>query len=229
MGLKQDQALFLVPPPYSVSSRESSASEANVCPFPAPHGLSCLGAASTLTPRLLCHESWDSCLPLLSSAQLHTVGALHPAQWTSFLCGPPHPPTLASGLLHSVEQFPSPPRPWISGLIVCEEDSTLCLEPLPGSWNTPQQLHLPPWSLRQWGWTLLTRGLIPARAQVPRTEHTPGCQFGLHISASPVPVPAPATPQLWYILKRRGSALQGALGLPGWGSPAPGWRGWEGF
>lgn len=37
------------------------------------------------------------------------------------------------------------------------------------------------------GWTLLTQRSRPAHTQVPRGEHTPRCQFGLHISASPCP------------------------------------------
>lgn len=82
------------------------------------------------------------------------------------------------------------------------------------AWNTPpgsswERSSEPspslPWCLLlvEAGFFLL-RGLIIVRAQVPRFEHTPGYQFGLHISASPVsvvqffsgpgPNPAPCSP-----------------------------------
>lgn len=75
----------------------------------------------------------------------------------------------------------------------------LCLEAF--AWNTPPRLLLGvllstspslPWSLLSVEAGLSSLGgLIPAQAQVPWTEHTSGCQFGLHISASPALVPWP--------------------------------------
>lgn len=88
----------------------------------------------------------------------------------------------------------------------------LCLEAY--AWNTPPRLLLGILSTSpSLLWSLLSveaglsslRGLIPAHAQVPWTEHTSGCQFGLHISASPALCPGPAHPAaaLLYHSERR--------------------------
>lgn len=170
-------------------------------PSPAPPWTPSLGAASTLTPATSCAMSPGTVPPPHLQCSAHT-------QWAHSILpsGPPSfvvslSPTLASGLIHSVEQFPPLHARGFSGLIrlrggLHAGPGSWCLEHLPGSSWEHSSATSPSlwWSLRQGAGLFSLRGLIPARAQVPRTGHTPGCQFGLHISAPPVPVPAPPTP-----------------------------------
>jgi len=92
-----------------------------------------------------------------------------------------------------VEQYP-PTSPWIQWTYpfvrtphtVAGSDAWN----IPGlSWeHSSAPSHSLPWSLSVEAGLFSLRGLShPAHTQVPRGEHTPRCQFGLHISASPCP------------------------------------------
>lgn len=73
---------------------------------------SCLRAVSTLDPHLLLFCLWDSCLPLISSDSAYTrVGNIpSPVESLPVWSSLPLYSTLASGLIHSVEQFSPTPK-----------------------------------------------------------------------------------------------------------------------
>lgn len=118
-------------------------------------------------------------------------------QWTLFLCGllapfTPHWPVDSSILWNN-----SPPHPQVHGFsgLICvgrrthavagsrclEHSSRLLLGTLLSTFTLPP---VEPPVLRLDSFHSEVSSL-----PMPRTEHTPGCQFGLHISASP---------SLWY-------------------------------
>lgn len=114
--------------------------------------------------------------------------------WSSL----PLHPTLASGLICSVEQFLTPKSrsPWIQWTHPFVRTPHTGWKPMPGTFLSGlywEHSSAPSPSLL---WSLLSveaglfslRGLIPARVQVSRVEHTLGGQFALHISASPHPL-----------------------------------------
>lgn len=152
-------------------------------PLPSsPHGLSCLHAVPTLTlTHLLCHRVCGTVASPSSPVAQPTQGWSTPScpQWTFFLCGllsPFTPHSLASGLIHSVEQFPTPaPRSMdsVDSSVCGVEDSCCGWKPMPGtllpgaSWehfSAPSRSL--PWSLLSVEAGLFSlRGLIPAHAQ----------------------------------------------------------------
>lgn len=177
---------------------ESPASEVDV---PAPPQL----PTWTLLPPCSPHSDscpppvpsclWDSCLPLISSGSAYTRvehSILSPVDLLPLWSSLPLYPTLASGLIHSVEQFPTPvPRSMdsVDSSVCGVEDSCCGWKPMPGtllpgsSWehfSAPSRSR--PWSLLSW--RLDSSHSEVSSLPMPRTEHTPGCQFGLHISAS---------------------------------------------
>lgn len=148
---------------------------------------------------LLCHRVYGTVASPSSPVAQPTQGWEHsilsPVDLLPLWSSLPLHPTLASGLIHSVEQFPTPtPRSMDSvDSSVCGEDSCCGWKLMPGtllpvsSWEPSSARSL---SLL---WNLLSveAGLFSlevASLPMPRTEHISGCQFGLHISASPVPM-----------------------------------------
>lgn len=141
---------------------------------------------------------WDSCLPLISSGSTYRrVGALHPVPSGpfSFVVFSPSPPHIGQWthpfygtIPHAHSQVNG-----FSGLICLWAGLMLWLEA--DAWDTPPSLllgtflstfTLPPVEppIREAGLFLLEVASLP----MPRNEHISGCQFDLHISASPVPM-----------------------------------------
>lgn len=138
--------------------------------------------ASPSSPVAQPTEGWEHCI--LSPVDLFPL-------WSSL----PLHPTLASGLIHSMEQFPTPtPRSTDSvDSSVCGQDSCCGWKLMPGtllpvfSWeHSSAPSPSLPWNLLsvEAGLFLLEVASLP----MPRNEHISGCQFDLHISASPVPM-----------------------------------------
>lgn len=172
-------------------------------------------------------------------------------QWTDLPLWSSLPlhPTLASGLVCSVE-FPHPtPRSTDS------VDSSVCGEDAYCGWQLTPRTLLPVCSWEHFAAPSPSHGAScpwrldsshsevspPPCTQVPRTEHTPGYHFGLHISASPVPVvqffcglalPIPLQPCCTILTRHREEADVRCCphcSLGSWGKELnPGWRGWEG-
>lgn len=136
--------------------------------------------------------------PHLQWLSLHKGGSTpFCPQWTLFLCGllspfTPHWPVDSSILWNNPHPTPRSmdsvdSSMWGGGLMPWLEVD---------AWNTPPGLllgtllstfTLPP--VEPPVWRLDSSHSEVSSLPMPRTEHTPGCQFGLHISASP---------SLWY-------------------------------
>lgn len=154
---KEPSPLTCFPSPHLFSSLESSTSEVNVdsAQLPDPSRL----PSQTLWPRCslyfvphpppvpLCLGQLPPCYPVAQPTQ----GGDTPAcpQWTSSLCSLPLHPTLASGLNHSLEQFPTSPKLMDSMDSSCVEISSHCWKLMPGtlllgsSWEHSSALHPP--------------------------------------------------------------------------------------
>lgn len=178
---------------------------------PPPH--SCLGAVSTPTLPTSCTMSLRvGCLPLSSSAQPPRMGALHPVPvallpvWLSLS------PTLASGLIRSVEQSPTS-TPWVQRTHPFARRTPhavpgrWCGTPPGSSWEhsaTPPAL---PRSLRQGGGLFSLRP-IPAGPRCPGPSNPWMPVWSSHF-CSPVPV-RPAHPlRPGAHSEETGGALQG--------------------
>lgn len=224
-------------------------------PLPSsPHGLSCLHAVPTLTlTHLLCHGVCGTVASPSSPVAQPTQGWSTPScpQWTFFLCGllspfTPHWPVDSFILWNNSP--PPPPGPWIQwthpfvGWRTHAVAGSRCLEHSsqapPG--NTSQHLHAPSHGA-SCQWRLDSSHSEVSFLPMPRTEHTPGCQFGLHISAFlslwcssvALTLPIPLQPCRTSLTGHGEDAdirrcTHCSLGT--WGKELnPGWRGWEGF
>lgn len=177
-------------------------------------------------PHLLHHEPAGGCLPLSSSAQPPRMGALHPVPGALLPVWLSLSPTLASGLVRSVEQSPTS-TPWVQRTHPFARRTPhavpgrWCGTPPGSSWEhsaTPPAL---PRSLRQGG-GLLTPTSHSCRAQVPRTEQPLDASlvftFLLPCSRAARPSPPP-----WGTFGRDRRCIAGAA------PRLPGWRGWRAF
>lgn len=142
-------------------------------------------------PHLLHHEPAGSCPPLSSSAQPPRMGALHPVPGALLPVWLSLSPTLASGLVRSVEQSPTS-TPWVQRTHPFARRTPhavpgrWCGTPPGSSWEhsaTPPAL---PRSLRQGGGLFSLRRLIPAGPRCPGLSNPWMPVWSSHF-CSPVP------------------------------------------
>lgn len=166
--------------------------------------------------HLLCHLVCETVVSPSSPVAQPTQ------RWEHFILSPVSPlPLWSSLLLYPTFYGTIPPDPKSMDSmdsIVCEEEDSCCgwkLMPgtiLPGSSSAPSPSL--PWSLLSVEAGLFSlRGLIPAHAQVPRVEHTLGCQFGPYFcfllspwysSSVVLATPSPLQPCCTFLSRHKG-------------------------